>query len=610
MKRSLKLKIFSTFLIVLFAFTFSNIWSIINFNRLSRSIDSIMESNYRSIEAAQQMIVAIERQDSAELEHMFSQSDKTVQAFNENQKVFLSWLTRAEDNVTEEGEEEIINSINESYDNYTTRFTNLIMMDKQDNENELNDYYYTNILPLFEQTKSHCRDLLALNQKKMVESKDRSLAVAQRATVTTAIISVVTILLGLFLVSYLSRKIVRPIYDFISKTKMISEGSYNQKLEVAGDDELAQLAVEFNNMADKLVAYEETNISKLKEEKNRSEAIVNSISDGMIVTDSEHRILLLNRKAESIFNVREAESIGKHFLEIIDNKKMFELLKNVQEEKGGWTKKHYEDLEINSEEGTEYFTVNVRPVRMQGVDNIGSVALIQDVTKLKEVEAMKSDFISTVSHEFRTPLTSIIMGVGLLLEEIPGDLTEKQKELINVIKEDSERLNKLVGELLDLSRLESGKIQMDIQQHNVYELVDYVKNTFKLQLEDIGAKIIKELPEDLSDIKVDVSKMTWVLTNLVGNALRYIPKDGTGTVEISAKEIYGKIIISVKDNGSGISEDQKKKIFDKFVQGGNGGKAGLGLAICKEIVRAHGGDIWVESEKGEYTTFYFTVNTI
>ncbi|MBN2557638.1 MAG: HAMP domain-containing protein [Clostridia bacterium] len=611
MKRSLRYKIFTAFLLILLIFTSSNIWSIINFNRLSKSIDSIMESNYKSIEAAQYMIVAIERQDSAELEHMFSKSDETVAAFNKNGKVFLGWLSRAEDNITEEGEAEILQRINESYTKYITSFTQLIILDRNNNQSELNDYYYTVILPLFEETKSACRDLLALNQNSMVDRKDSSLNVARGATITTAVISVITILMGLYMVSFLARKIVRPLYDFIDRTKRISEGNYNQQLEISGDDEIAQLAYEFNMMAEKLVHYDQMNINKLLEEKNKSDAIVNSIGDGIIVTDIDYKIALLNRKAESIFNVREAESVGRHLLEIINNKELFGMFRSIREKSEGWANIKPGEIEIKVEEGTEYYTVNVRPIKMKGTEDIGAVALIQNVTELKEVDALKSDFISTVSHEFRTPLTSIAMGVGLLQEGIPGTLTDKQKELVSVIKEDSDRLNKLVEELLDLSKLESGKMQMDLQSHNINEIADYVLKTLKLQAEEINAKITKNIPKDISKARIDVNKITWVVTNLVGNALRYVPKDGTGKIDISAKEAYNKIIISVSDNGAGIKDSIKKKIFDKFVQGADGsGSAGLGLAICKEIVRAHGGDIWVESSPGNGSTFIFTVNTL
>lgn len=611
MKKSIRFKIMSVFIIILLIFALSSIWSIINFNRLSKSIDSIMESNYKSIEAAQNMIIAIERQDSAELAHMFSQSNETVTAFNENEKVFITWLTRAEDNITEAGEKEILEDINQNYVAYISSFKELITMNRVENASELNDYYYNTILPLFEKTKSASRELLSLNQKSMIERKENAHEIAIKATVSTAGISIGVIVISLIIATLITNKIVKPLYDFIEKTKRISEGNYNQRLNISGDDEIAKLAEEFNIMAGKLVMYDEESIKSLHEEKNKSEAIVSSISDGILVIDHEHRIKLLNHKAERIFGIREQDVINKHLLEVINNEKLFSLFKMVNEHPFDRSYKKYDDIEFKSDQGINYYRINVRPVQLKSGDSYGMVALIQDITKLKEVDQIKSDFISTVSHEFRTPLTSITMGVGLLLEGIPGNLTEKQKELVEAIKEDSDRLNKLVGELLDLSKLESGKMQMDYQEHLIKEVVEYISKLFKLQVDDIGAEIKYVIPADIAPVKIDISKITWVLSNLIGNAIRYIPKDGTGQIEIKVKEIYNKQIVSVSDNGAGISESIQKHIFDKFIQGSEStGGAGLGLAICKEIIRAHGGDIWVESQPGEGTTFYFSIITV
>jgi len=202
------------------------------------------------------------------------------------------------------------------------------------------------------------------------------------------------------------------------------------------------------------------------------------------------------------------------------------------------------------------------------------------------------------------------MGVGLLLDEVPGPINEEQKELVEAIEEDSERLRKLVSDLLDLSRMESGNIKMDIERHNLKDILDNAIKPFKRQFEEQGVDIELKIRKNLSEVKVDFNKISWVFTNLIGNALRYLPEDKKGKIIINAKETANKMLISVSDNGKGISEEYQQKIFEKFIQAkdnDNKGGTGLGLAISKEIVNAHGGEIWVKSKVGEGSTFYFTL---
>ncbi|MDW7669563.1 MAG: ATP-binding protein [Bacillota bacterium] len=409
---------------------------------------------------------------------------------------------------------------------------------------------------------------------------------------------------------YLSNKVVKPIQDLITKIKKIAEGDYKQQLDISGSDEIARLAKEFNTMTQKLQSYELLNIKKLMEEKQKSDAIVESISDGIIVTNDEHKILLVNRAAEKALDIREKEALNRHFLEVIKKEDIFEIIEKVKDKSPNYEYKKYLDISLEVDGKNEYYRLNVRPITTREGENIGVVTLMQNITKLKEVDQIKSDFVSTVSHEFRTPLTSITMGVGLLLDEVPGPINEEQKELVEAIEEDSERLRKLVSDLLDLSRMESGNIKMDIERHNLKDILDNAIKPFKRQFEEQDVDIELKIRKNLSDVKVDFNKISWVFTNLIGNALRYLPEDKKGKIIINAKETANKMLISVSDNGKGISEEYQQKIFEKFIQAkdnDNKGGTGLGLAISKEIVNAHGGEIWVKSKIGEGSTFYFTV---
>jgi PAS domain S-box-containing protein len=400
---------------------------------------------------------------------------------------------------------------------------------------------------------------------------------------------------------------VRPITLLIEKIKLIAQGDYKQQLPGKGNDEIAELSREFNAMAARLNSYEEMNVQKLMEEKQKAEGIVDSIGDVVLVTDSENRLIVLNRAAEKIFDIRKDEVLRNHFLEIIKNEEIFEQVKKTL---GGEKneEKNYVDVNLEKEGEKKYFRVKSKPIKNEQREIIGVVTLMQDITKLKEVDSMKSEFVSTVSHEFRTPLTSMGMAVNLMLDGTVGDISEEQRELLKALKEDQERLNSLVSDLLDLSRIESGKIQMDIQPNSLDEIVENALRPFPIQLKESGVKLNIDVNKDLPKVKADFNKISWVITNLVGNALRYVPKDGTGKIDISARKTMNKILVSVSDNGTGIPEDMHEKIFEKFVRANdNQGGTGLGLAISREILLAHGGEIWVSSKQGMGSTFYFTL---
>ena len=607
MKRTIRLKMITIFIFLFVVLGTIAIWSITNFTRLGSAIEAIMEANYQSVVSAQSMTLALERQDSAELASMFSPEDSTADIFVYNQNEFLKALSRAEDNITEPEEPAILSAIGELYVEYVNRYYVLSDIRRESTMEEASSYYYNNILPLFEEVKQLTRDLLTVNQEEMLAKRNRALEVARNASFSTAIISSVAILLGVLFSMYLVVKIVRPITLLIEKIKLIAQGDYKQRLPGKGNDEIAELSREFNTMAARLNSYEEMNVQKLMEEKQKAEGIVDSIGDVVLVTDSENRLIVLNRAAEKIFDIRKDEVLRNHFLEVIKNEEIFEQVKRTL---GGEKneEKNYVDVNLEKDGEKKYFRVKSKPIKNEQREIIGVVTLMQDITKLKEVDSMKSEFVSTVSHEFRTPLTSMGMAVNLMLDGTTGDINEEQRELLQALKEDQERLNSLVSDLLDLSRIESGKIQMDIQPNSLYEIVENALSPFHIQLKENDVKLKIDVSEDLPKVKADFNKISWVIANLVGNALRYVPKDGTGKIEISAKKTMNKVLVSVSDNGTGIPEDMQEKIFEKFVKANDSqGGTGLGLAISREIMLAHGGEIWVSSKQGAGSTFYFTL---
>jgi len=226
---------------------------------------------------------------------------------------------------------------------------------------------------------------------------------------------------------------------------------------------------------------------------------------------------------------------------------------------------------------------------------------------LKEVEQLKSEFVMAASHELRTPLTSLGMSVDLLLEHIAQELAEKDRDLLQAAHEEVHRMKALVNDLLDLSKIEAGRIELVFESIPVSTVFDHVQTVFKSQMDIKKVTLKSEVTGELPSIRADANKITWVLTNLVSNALRYV--NTGGHIKLMAHRIGPHVHLSVRDDGPGIPPEYHSKIFEKFVQmkGREAGGTGLGLAICKEIVRAHGGAIWVESSSGKGSTFTFTL---
>ncbi|MCC7261822.1 MAG: HAMP domain-containing histidine kinase, partial [Candidatus Latescibacteria bacterium] len=255
-----------------------------------------------------------------------------------------------------------------------------------------------------------------------------------------------------------------------------------------------------------------------------------------------------------------------------------------------------------------YLLFSITPVHLRPDEMVGVVLLLRDVTRLKEVERLKSQFVMTASHELRTPLTSIGMSIELLLEGATGQLDERQNQLLAAAHGEVHRLKHLVEELLDLEKIQTGRIDMEFDRVPVGMLCERVRQIFGPQAAAQGVEISTAIPPQLPAVQADLNKITWVLTNLVSNALRYVGKGGH--IYIEARRFNDQVHLAVRDDGIGIAAEYQAKIFDKFVQiqgPDHHQGAGLGLAICKEIVRAHRGTIWVDSAQGTGSTFTFTL---
>jgi NtrC-family two-component system sensor histidine kinase KinB len=585
-------------------------WAVTNLVSLGKATDAILRENYRSILAAENMVDALERQDSGMLLIFLGEPVKGISQFRQNEAMFLEWLARAKDNITIQGEAEIVNAIEADYSKYRQLFSGLT--DWRDAVKPSADHslstYQESVHPLFAKVRETCVQLRHLNEETMYAASVRAGQVAKRAIWSTVFVAASALAVALIFNLLLAERIVRPLRRLMEASRKISSGDYAVQVPIETGDELGRLAGEFNQMAAQLGRYHEMNIEQIISEKTKGEAILSSIEDGLVVFDISLKMTGINPAARRILGLEFAGGTTLGCADILPAPNVCAMIrKTVETGKQPNVPDEQRIVTLSEGEGSHHYLYSVTPIRARDRNLSGVVLLLRDITRLKEVERLKSEFITAASHELRTPLTSMGMSIDLLMEHAAAGLAEKDRELLYAAHEEVHRMKALVNDLLDLSKIEAGRIELEFESVPVSTLFDHVQEVFKGQVDMKEVTLTSEVTGDLPRIRADANKITWVLTNLISNALRYVSKGGH--IQLIARRIGPQVHLSVRDDGPGIAPEYQSKIFQKFVRlkGQEAGGTGLGLTICKEIVRAHGGAIWVESNPGKGSTFIFTM---
>jgi NtrC-family two-component system sensor histidine kinase KinB len=579
-------------------------WGLVNLYRLGQASDAILRENYRSILAAQQMRDAIQRQQAATTLMLVKSDRALVAQLSGAQEQFLSNLAKAEDNITVPGEREVLSELRREYNEYLFHFAAFVQLPRTDTEAGL-VYYRENLEPRVGAIQRGCDRLLDLNQSTMVESSDRAGRVAHAAIWSMLAVGGGAIALGIVFSMVLSTRVSKPVRELAGATQRVAAGDYGVNVAGSSYEEFTDLARHFNAMVDKLRTFDELRLGEIVAEKKKTEAILQTIDDGIFVADSRRRILSMNPAAARVFGLIAAPTDRPHLREVVPHEG---LLTDIEAalESGKTVSSAQQDryLTIRFQEKDSHYEYSITPIQAAAGSPTGVVVVLRNVTRLRELDRLKSEFVMTASHELRTPLTSIEMSVHLLRERAADALDQSNRELLEVAYEEVVRLKNLVNELLDLTRIESGRIELVFVDVSPRRLLENAVEPFRVQAGGQSVELLLDVPADVSTIRCDPNKITWVITNLVGNALRYTPPGGH--VWISAERAGKWVHVYVRDDGAGIPYDKQAAIFGKFVQVGDSGPvggAGLGLAISKEIVRAHRGNIWVESEPGKGSLF-------
>lgn len=576
--------------------------------KLGRASEAILQENYLSTLAAENMINDIERQDSGVLLILLNFNELGCKELHESEVGFLQWLGRAKDNITVPGEQEVVEAIETNYTRYLQDVSQVRLMKEMDRERAV-ALYHDQVLPRFRMIRDACIKLRSLNHEVMYSASKQARRLAGQAVLVIFLVGAAAIILGVSFSLFLSRLISRPVTDLKNAASHLAQGDYSVQVALQGGGELTLLAEAFNDMAKKLKHFHDLNIDQILAEKRKSEAIIRSVDDGLLVVDEKLLITNLNPRAAAIFTVHPEESLGKHILEVVRDDRVFQGLKAALESGQPPLLGQDEDvLTVPKDDETKHFQMAILPMRLRAGIIPGVVLVLRDITRLKELERLKSEFVMTASHELRTPLTSIGMSVALLMESAASKLTEQERELLGVCHEEVSRLKALVNDLLDLAKIEAGKLEIVLEPVEPSFLSLQASTVMKGQAEAAGVGMTVEISEELPAVLADANKIVWVMVNLLANAVRYTSVGGL--VWLRGERVGDWVHFKVQDNGPGVPREMQSRIFDKFVrldQGDASGGSGLGLAISKEIVRAHHGSIWLESEPGQGSTFTFTL---
>lgn len=531
---------------------------------LKNDTENILLDNYNSVIYSKQMLQETESQT--------------------NFAHFEEELRLQELNATEEGEQKINRELREHFEEYRNNGQSAADLSK---------------------IRKSLLELMTMNMQAIEQKSQLAQDTANRATVWIAVTGTACFIIAFTLLINLPSNISNPISELTDSIQKIAANKYDERVHFEDNNEFGDLAKSFNTMAQKLEEYNSSNLAQLMRQKTRIEALINNMKDPVIGLDENWKVIFVNEEACKVTGMESQQMIGYSSKDLaVGNDLIRLLLLNLDLEEI----RPEETLKImaNGKEGyytQEVIHIEVIPTGEQLKELVGHVLILRNITKYKELDFAKTRFIATVSHEFKTPIASMKLSLQLLENKRIGELNLEQQNLVAGLKDDADRLLRITSELLNMTQVESGNIQLNILNTPVEKIVDYaiMANQNQADTKEITLKCTVELPATF--VQADAEKTAWVMTNLLTNAINYSHEQSV--IEIHVYQQDDTVVFSVKDFGIGIPPEYLSKVFDRYfrVPGTHREGTGLGLAISKEFIEAQGGIIRVHSEYGVGSEF-------
>jgi len=580
--------------------------------RLGERARLILADNYRSVLAAQRMKESLERMDSQALILLSGRTQERAVPFSTQRDLFEQELVVQEGNLTELGEPEATARLRRAWDQYRAALARFEALSDRASRTDL---YFSTLEPAFLRVKTADDEILAVNQDAMVRKSDRAEERAQAFERTVVAVVVVALGLGLLASVFLTTRLLRPLGVVSAAVRRFGEGDLGARAAVQGGDEIAAVAAEFNRMTEKLERYRLSSLGELLQAQQSAQAAIDGMPDPVLLLDADGGLRGANSAASHLLHIDPERTQGDVFAGADPGVRaaIDRLRAHVLGGKGAYVPRGFEDgLRAQTPDGERIFLPRATPIYGETGEVSGAALVLQDATRLFRFDELKNDLVATVAHEFRTPLTSIQMALHLCTEEVVGPLTPKQADLLFAAREDCDRLRVIVDDLLNLSRIESGHIELHRRRATAAELVDAAVDVHRAAAAQGHVTLKASVPPGLPDVFVDADRLQLVFGNLLTNAIRYSPPGGEVWIRVvpEGRGHDGTMVrFEVTDAGAGIAPQHQVGLFEKFfrVPGSPRGGSGLGLFISKGLVQAHAGAIGVTSEPGKGATFWFTI---
>ncbi|BDG04563.1 HAMP domain-containing sensor histidine kinase [Anaeromyxobacter oryzae] len=570
---------------------------------LGESSAKTLQDNYRSALMAQRMSAALEEMNRDAL--LRAVGWDAGGAPSEHRERFQAELAAQWQNITEPGEAEATRRLAAAWDEYRRA------EDAAAAATDRRASYSGPLTRARTAVQGATDEILSLNAEAIRRKSQGARRMAGRLLALMAAATGSALAIGLVISSSLTTRTVRPLTSLARAVRRFGEGHREPRLRPAGDDEISALAREFETMADRLDAYRRSSLGELMRAQQSAQAAIESLHHPVLILSAGGAVLNLNRTAERVLGLRREEGTGKQLhalgLEPALAERLEAARRHVVSGSGSYVPHRLDEaVAISSADGPRRFLPQATALVSPEGTAIGVTLVLQDVTRLARFDQLRNDLVATVAHEFRTPLTSLRMAVHLCADGAAGPLTDEQAKLMGGARADCERLLDFVDEILDLSRIQAGALEVHARPVEADRILERAASEAAVSARSAGIDLDVQLPGALA-VSADPDRIGIVLGNLVGNALRHSPRGA----RVVARAVRGKNVarFEVRDAGPGIPPQYVGRIFDRFFQipGAKGGGIGLGLYIAREIVEAHGGVIGVETDAASGSTFWFTL---